>query len=120
MGLVTKLDAAKAIAGAGAAGADIVNCSFGGTSLFHSAPIALERALAALPPSTIVVASAGSQGVEQPRGSGAVRGGLAAAPHRSVRIGERDAVGVPGARGPVLEHAGGLELRDGVDDLVVL
>lgn len=77
VGLVTELDAAAAIAEAGAAGADVVNCSFGGATLFDAAPLALERALERLPVQTVVVAAAGNQGAEQPHWPAASKGVIA-------------------------------------------
>lgn len=79
VGLVTELAAARAIAEAGAAGADIINCSFGGASLLDAAPLALERALERLPPATVVVAAAGNQGAEQPHWPAASKGVIAVA-----------------------------------------
>ena len=76
-GLVTELDAAKAITDAGAAGADIISCSFGGSSLFDAAPIALEHALMGLPAGTVVVAAAGNQGAEQQHWPAASKGVIA-------------------------------------------
>jgi subtilisin family serine protease len=43
--------------------ADIINCSFGEQTLDDDAPLALQRALEALPASTIVVAASGNGGV---------------------------------------------------------
>ena len=77
VGLVTEIDAAAAIAAAGEAGADIVNCSFGGATLFDAAPLALERALERLPVATVVVAAAGNQGAEQPHWPAASKGVIA-------------------------------------------
>lgn len=47
------------------AGADIVNCSFSGPVLDDGVPLAVERALAMLPPTTVVVACAGNQGTDR-------------------------------------------------------
>lgn len=49
------------------AGADVVNCSFSGPVLDDGAPLAVERALALLPPRTVVVACAGNQGTDRPQ-----------------------------------------------------
>jgi len=66
VGMASELDTAQAIADAGREGASIINCSLGGTTLFDAPPLATERALATLPPGTVVVASAGNSGEERP------------------------------------------------------
>lgn len=47
------------------ADAHIINCSFSGPVLDDGSPLAVERALAQLPPTTVVVACAGNQGTER-------------------------------------------------------
>jgi len=47
--------------------ADIINCSFSGPVLDDGAPVAVERALAQLPPTTVVVACAGNHGSDRPQ-----------------------------------------------------
>jgi subtilisin family serine protease len=47
--------------------ADLINCSFSGPSLHDAAPIAIERALALLRPSTVVVACAGNRATDRPQ-----------------------------------------------------
>jgi len=47
--------------------ADLINCSFSGPSLYDAAPVAIERALAQLPPSTVVVACAGNRATDRPQ-----------------------------------------------------
>jgi subtilisin family serine protease len=66
VGMASELDTAQAILDAGEAGASLINCSFGGTTLFDAPPLTTERALAALPPGTVVVAAAGNNGSERP------------------------------------------------------
>lgn len=50
-----------------ASDADLINCSFSGPSLFDAAPVAIERALAQLRPSTVVVACAGNRATDRPQ-----------------------------------------------------
>jgi len=50
-----------------AADADLINCSFSGPSLHDAAPLAIERALALLRPSTVVVACAGNRATDRPQ-----------------------------------------------------
>ena len=45
---------------------DVINCSFGGPAQSDAAPLVIERALATLPPATVVVAAAGNQGLDRP------------------------------------------------------
>lgn len=45
--------------------ANIINCSFSEQALDATAPIAMQNALAALPPTTVVVAAAGNAGVSK-------------------------------------------------------
>jgi subtilisin family serine protease len=45
---------------------DVINCSFGGPAQNDSAPLVIERALAHLSPSTVVVAAAGNEGLDRP------------------------------------------------------
>jgi subtilisin family serine protease len=66
VGMASELDTAAAILAAGADGADIINCSFGGTTLFDAPPLVTERALGSLKPGTVVVAAAGNSGEERP------------------------------------------------------
>jgi subtilisin family serine protease len=66
VGLASELDTAKALRSAGDEGAHLINCSFGGTTLFDAPPLATERALASLPPGVVVVAAAGNDGTERP------------------------------------------------------
>lgn len=66
VGLVSELDTVHALQNAGDGGAHLVNCSFGGTTLFDAPPLATERALAQLPPEVVVVAAAGNDGTERP------------------------------------------------------
>jgi subtilisin family serine protease len=66
VGMASELDTAAAIIAAAADRADLVNCSFGGTTLFDSPPLITERALATLAPGTVVVAAAGNSGDERP------------------------------------------------------
>jgi subtilisin family serine protease len=66
VGMASELETARALAEAGRKGANIINCSFGGHTLFDAPPLATERALAQLPRGTVVVASAGNSGTERP------------------------------------------------------
>jgi subtilisin family serine protease len=66
VGMASELDTAAAIIAAGADEAHLVNCSFGGTTLFDAPPLVTERALATLAPGTVVVAAAGNSGDERP------------------------------------------------------
>jgi subtilisin family serine protease len=45
---------------------DVINCSFGGPAQNDAAPLVIERALAHLSPSTVVVAAAGNEGLDRP------------------------------------------------------
>jgi subtilisin family serine protease len=47
--------------------ADIINCSFSGPALDDAIPLAVERALERLSPSTVVVACAGNNGSPRPQ-----------------------------------------------------
>lgn len=67
VGLVSELDTVDALRNATDGGAHLINCSFGGTTLFDAPPLATERALAQLPPEVVVVAAAGNDGMERPR-----------------------------------------------------
>lgn len=59
------------------AGADVVNCSFSGAALDDGPPLAVERALAQLPPATVVVACAGNLGTDRPQWPAAFKGVIA-------------------------------------------
>lgn len=56
---------------------DIVNCSFSGPGLDDGAPLAVERALGQLAPSTVVVACAGNHGTDRPQWPAAFKGVIA-------------------------------------------
>ena len=56
---------------------DVINCSFSGTALDDGAPLAVERALAQLPASTVVVACAGNLGTDRPQWPAAFKGVIA-------------------------------------------
>jgi subtilisin family serine protease len=77
VGMASELDTAAAIIAAGKEGADIINCSFGGTTLFDSPPLATEHALASLAPGTVVVAAAGNSGDDRPHWPAACKGVIA-------------------------------------------
>ncbi|MFP5379827.1 MAG: S8 family serine peptidase, partial [Vicinamibacteria bacterium] len=64
-GQVSELECAQALLDA--AGFDLVNCSFGGPTLFDAPPLVVERALARLAPSTVVVACSGNTGATRPQ-----------------------------------------------------
>ena len=57
--------------------ADIINCSFSGPVLDDGAPLAVERALGMLPPTTLVVACAGNLGTDRPQWPAAFKGVVA-------------------------------------------
>lgn len=57
--------------------ADIINCSFSGPGLDDGAPLAVERALGMLPPTTLVVACAGNLGSDRPQWPAAFKGVIA-------------------------------------------
>ena len=59
------------------AGADVINCSFSGPVLDDERRAVVERALAALPPSTVVVACAGNLGTDRPQWPAAFKGVIA-------------------------------------------
>lgn len=59
------------------ADADIINCSFSGPAVDDGAPLAVERALAKLPPATVVVACAGNLGTDRPQWPAAFKGVIA-------------------------------------------
>lgn len=64
-GQASELEVAQALLDAG--DADLVNCSFSGPVLADAAPLVVERALARLSPSTVVVACAGNTGTDRPQ-----------------------------------------------------
>ncbi|MEH3054713.1 MAG: S8/S53 family peptidase [Patulibacter minatonensis] len=81
-GLATELEIAAAFAELPEV--DLVNCSFAGTTLDDLPPVAIQRAIAALPRTTVVVAAAGNDADERPHwpaafkrvvGVGAIEGG---------------------------------------------
>ncbi len=61
-----ELDSLAAIHAAVDKGANVVSCSFGGPALFDAVPLATDRALAALAPHAVVVASAGNSATDRP------------------------------------------------------
>ncbi len=75
VGQASDLDVAEALLDHG--GADVINCSFGATSLNDAPPILIEDALAALPSSTVVVAAAGNAGTSRPNFPAACNGVMA-------------------------------------------
>jgi subtilisin family serine protease len=77
VGMASELDTAAAIIAAGNEGAQIINCSFGGTTLFDAPPLITVRALATLKPGTVVVAAAGNSGDERPHWPAACKGVIA-------------------------------------------
>ncbi|MGH2900612.1 MAG: S8 family peptidase, partial [Solirubrobacteraceae bacterium] len=77
VGMATELETAQAIVAAGRDGAHLINCSFGGTTLFDAPPLLTERALAMLAPQVVVVASAGNSGSERPSWPAACKGVIA-------------------------------------------
>jgi subtilisin family serine protease len=84
VGMASELDTAAAIIAAGEEGVDILNCSFGGTTLFDAPPLVTVRALETLAPSTVVVAAAGNSGDERPHWPAACTGVIAVgAVHRA-------------------------------------
>lgn len=73
------------------ADADIINCSFSGPVLDDGVPLAVERALARLSPSTVVVACAGNHGSARPQWPAASKGVIAvAAVRRGAEAGRFD------------------------------
>jgi subtilisin family serine protease len=64
-GQASELEVARALLDVGKV--DLVNCSFSGPVLADAAPLAVERALARLSPSTVVVACAGNTGLDRPQ-----------------------------------------------------
>lgn len=76
-GIATELATAQAIIDAGAEGANIINLSLGGASLFDAPPLATARAVGSLPPGTVVVAAAGNMGTERPNWPAACKGVIA-------------------------------------------
>lgn len=66
VGMASELDTVNALQNALDGGANLINCSFGGTTLFDAPPLATERALAQLPAEVVVVAAAGNDGTERP------------------------------------------------------
>jgi subtilisin family serine protease len=77
VGMASELDSAQAILDAGAGGADLINCSWGGTTLDDAPPLATARAIEQLPAGTIVVAAAGNSFVPQPTWPAACNGVIA-------------------------------------------
>jgi len=75
VGEASDLEVAGALLNHG--GADIINCSFGSTGLNDAPPIVIEDAIAALPPSTVVVAAAGNAGTNRPHYPAACNGVVA-------------------------------------------
>ncbi len=61
------------------ADADIINCSFSGPTLGDAAPLIVERALALLPATTVVVACAGNNATDRPQWPAASKGVVAVA-----------------------------------------
>jgi subtilisin family serine protease len=76
-GQASELEVAQALLDIGKP--DLVNCSFSGTVLEDAQPIAVERALERLSPSTVVVACAGNTGTNRPQ--------WPAASHRVIGVG---------------------------------
>jgi subtilisin family serine protease len=70
-GEASELEVAQVLLDVGDAG--VVNCSFGGFSLDDSPPLVLERAVAALPQTTAVVAAAGNHGIDRPHWPAALK-----------------------------------------------
>jgi subtilisin family serine protease len=64
-GQASELEVARALLDAG--NVDLINCSFSGPVLADAAPLVVERALARLSPSTVVVACAGNTGLDRPQ-----------------------------------------------------
>jgi subtilisin family serine protease len=64
-GQCSELEVAQALLDLG--DVDLVNCSFSGTVLGDAQPLAVERALERLSPSTVVVACAGNTGTTRPQ-----------------------------------------------------
>jgi hypothetical protein len=71
VGEASELEVAQALLDVGDAG--VVNCSFGGFALDDVAPLVLERAVAALPRTTAVVAAAGNHGIDRPHWPAALK-----------------------------------------------
>jgi subtilisin family serine protease len=74
-GIASDLDVAGALLQN--ADADIINCSFSGPVLDDGPPPAVDRALAQLPPTTVVVACAGNFGSDRPQWPAAAKGVIA-------------------------------------------
>jgi subtilisin family serine protease len=65
VGMADEFACAQAISQAAADGANLISCSWGGTSLDDAPPLATARAIEQLPPGTVVVAAAGNSFSEQ-------------------------------------------------------
>lgn len=74
-GIASDLDVAGALLDN--ARADIINCSFSGPVLDDGGPPAVQRALAQLPSTTVVVACAGNLGSDRPQWPAAAKGVIA-------------------------------------------
>lgn len=77
VGMATELETARALIDAGGAKTNLINCSFGGTTLFDGPALITERALATLSPATVVVAAAGNSGDTRPHWPAACKGVVA-------------------------------------------
>ena len=77
IGMAGEFETAAAITAAGAEGAQLINCSFGGVTLDDVPPLITQRAIAELAPGTVVVAAAGNTGKPRPSWPAALEGVIA-------------------------------------------